>query len=138
MENWSEDFVEMLDTIAKEVEHFFADVAKDIDAAIDALVDVSEEFAEQMHTAFASDFEEQISGFIDPILEAVLGLEGAVEEASQPIIHTVDPILNHHTACVGCRHYHGQVYGGTPLVCGMHPYGWEDEQCPDWQSVWQE
>jgi hypothetical protein len=36
------------------------------------------------------------------------------------------------TACRGCVHYHGKVYNGTLLVCGMHPYGAEDETCPDW------
>lgn len=128
----------MLDTIAKEMEQFFTDVSKDIDAAIDAFIDASEEFAEQMQHAFDSEFEEQISSFVDPILEIVLGWESSVEEAAQPIIHTVDPILNNHAACVGCRHYHGQVYGGNLLVCGMHPYGWEEEKCPDWQSVWQD
>ncbi len=37
-------------------------------------------------------------------------------------------------ACEGCDHYHGQTYGGNFLVCGMHPYGVQDEHCPDWQS----
>jgi hypothetical protein len=37
-------------------------------------------------------------------------------------------------ACQGCCHYHGRSYGGTRLVCGMHPYGVEEEDCPDWQA----
>lgn len=37
------------------------------------------------------------------------------------------------SACRGCRHYHGQTYGGTLLVCGMHPFGVEEDACPDWQ-----
>lgn len=37
-------------------------------------------------------------------------------------------------ACKGCCHYHGQKYGGNLLVCGMHPYGVEEEHCPDWQE----
>jgi hypothetical protein len=33
--------------------------------------------------------------------------------------------------CVGCRNFHG----ANKIVCGMHPYGWEqDDNCPDWQS----
>ncbi|WP_245912458.1 hypothetical protein [Brunnivagina elsteri] len=32
---------------------------------------------------------------------------------------------------VGCRNFHG----ADKIVCGMHPYGWEqDDNCPDWQS----
>ncbi|MBF2077137.1 MAG: hypothetical protein IGR76_01090 [Synechococcales cyanobacterium T60_A2020_003] len=37
-------------------------------------------------------------------------------------------------ACQGCRHYHGRSYGGTMLICGMHPYGVEEETCGDWES----
>jgi ABC-type nickel/cobalt efflux system permease component RcnA len=36
--------------------------------------------------------------------------------------------------CQGCSHYHGRVYGGNLLVCGMHPYGAEGEYCDDWQD----
>jgi hypothetical protein len=43
-------------------------------------------------------------------------------------------------ACQGCEHYHGIAYGysrasRTVLVCGFHPYGWqESETCPDWSG----
>lgn len=43
--------------------------------------------------------------------------------------------------CIGCRHYHGHAYGlqraqRVPLVCAMHPYGWQaDGPCPDWEST---
>lgn len=37
-------------------------------------------------------------------------------------------------ACNGCRHYHGQTYGGNFLVCGMHPSGVEGDECPDRDS----
>jgi hypothetical protein len=38
------------------------------------------------------------------------------------------------SACVGCCHYHGQIYGGNHLVCAMHPYGVESDTCSDWQA----
>jgi hypothetical protein len=34
-------------------------------------------------------------------------------------------------SCQGCSNYHGEVYNGNLLVCAIHPYGWEDESCPD-------
>lgn len=37
-------------------------------------------------------------------------------------------------ACQGCIHYHGRVYGGSMLVCAMHPYGVEGDRCSDWQG----
>lgn len=36
--------------------------------------------------------------------------------------------------CRGCRHYHGHSYGGERLICAMHPYGVEQEQCGDRQE----
>ena len=41
--------------------------------------------------------------------------------------------------CQDCIHYHGMAYGRrrethTVLICGFHPYGWDDEICPDWQG----
>ncbi|MCU0525817.1 MAG: hypothetical protein MUF72_13425 [Elainella sp. Prado103] len=36
--------------------------------------------------------------------------------------------------CQGCCHYHGQVYGGNRLICAMHPYGVEEDRCPDWED----
>lgn len=38
------------------------------------------------------------------------------------------------TACQGCKNYHGRYYGGTVLICGIHPYGWNGDNCPDYQS----
>ena len=32
--------------------------------------------------------------------------------------------------CAGCRNFHG----ADKIVCGIHPYGWDDNACPDWQS----
>jgi hypothetical protein len=37
-------------------------------------------------------------------------------------------------ACQGCSLYHGQAYNGNRLICGMHPYGVEDDYCADWES----
>lgn len=50
-------------------------------------------------------------------------------------IHAQRPSLpNQPAACQGCQHYHGRMYGGSMLVCGMHPYGVEDDRCPDWEG----
>lgn len=130
------DIFEMVESMVKEVEQFFAEVAKGVDEMVDSFIETSEEIAEQLEIAFETEIEPRISEWLDPILEAYLGFEIAVEETAQPVIHTVEPFLNDHPACVGCRHYHGQAYGGTMLICGMHPYGWDGEKCPDWESVW--
>ncbi|MBW4595495.1 MAG: hypothetical protein KME46_21970 [Brasilonema angustatum HA4187-MV1] len=38
------------------------------------------------------------------------------------------------TACQGCKNYHGRYYGGTVLICGIHPYGWNGDNCPDYRT----
>lgn len=66
----------------------------------------------------------------------------AIAEAYLEFLRTVEqqrraspPPLQRPVACRGCSHYHGRIYGGTMLICAMHPYGTEDEQCLDWVGV---
>ena len=44
------------------------------------------------------------------------------------------PSVQSHPACINCANYHGQVYNGNLLVCGMHPSGFEGDSCPDWEN----
>jgi hypothetical protein len=34
-------------------------------------------------------------------------------------------------ACRGCSNYHGEFYQDVQLVCAIHTYGWDDDNCPD-------
>jgi hypothetical protein len=45
-------------------------------------------------------------------------------------------LLEDHTpkVCRGCCHYHGHSYGGERLICAMHPYGVDQEECGDRQE----
>lgn len=128
----------MMQMLAEGVDQLVTDVTQQIDKAIDAFLDTSEEIAEQLQNTFELEIEPHINDFFEPLLEAYLGFEIAVGETTQPFTRTVEPMLNDHTVCIGCRNYHGQAYNGVMLVCGMHPAGWEDEKCPDWQSTWKE
>ncbi len=33
--------------------------------------------------------------------------------------------------CQDCKYYHGQSYGGSLLICAIHPDGPDEEQCRD-------
>ncbi len=136
MEDWSQDFVDMIESVADQVEQFFLDVSREVGEVVETIALISEEVAEQVQETFLGELEQCLSDLISPMLEQYLGVEHLLGEATQPLNSTVEPFLNQHPACVGCRHYHGQVYGDQMLVCGMYPYGWEGEKCPDWQSVW--
>lgn len=43
------------------------------------------------------------------------------------------PTAKQPALCKGCRHLHGQYYGGTLMVCGRHPYG-KGEDCSDFKA----
>ena len=64
------------------------------------------------------------------------------EETEQEAIHDFElfftpvvPTAEKYPACIGCKNYHGYVYGGNIVVCGIHPYGWHSEDCPDWEGI---
>lgn len=119
MEAWQKDLWQLMEVVANEVEQVFSEVtevAEEIVIAVDQLMTEA----------------------IEPILEVCLGLEAVVEETTQPIVQTVQPIIDEYPACIGCRHFHGQVYGGNRLICAMYPYGPASETCHDWQSTWEE
>ncbi|HEY9625220.1 MAG TPA: hypothetical protein V6C78_33160 [Crinalium sp.] len=140
MDGWQQDWVKMLETLANDMDRFFQDVAKEMSDATDAFMEFSEDIAEHLHEAIAPEldkFDEQIDEWVEPILQAIAGIESAFTQASQPVSQTVEPILNHHPVCTGCRHYHGQSYNGVMFICAMHPYGMEDgiDSCPDKEAI---
>ncbi|MBW4519526.1 MAG: hypothetical protein KME16_07470 [Scytolyngbya sp. HA4215-MV1] len=162
MEEWQKDFFQAVETLAGDVEKFFSELANEVSDATELIIQASEEITEQVQEAFFSNSllhwtndvlgENFFSGQVEPLLNhSVLWLEEAIDEAiatypeldspwANPedyLMRTSTSALQEHPACVGCQHYHGQAYGGTLLVCGMHPYGWQEEQCPDWQSTWE-
>ena len=68
-------------------------------------------------------------------LDLEFDLDGGRDEDDRFFSVTyVPPTAHKNAVCIGCQHYHGQIYGKNLLVCGMHPYGCEGESCPDWES----
>lgn len=130
MEDWQKNLNEMLETVADEVEKFFGDVTE----AMDAIAVLSEEVAHQVHHTITIELDQFLNELIQPVIEVYFEFEQISFEPEWPINDSVEPSPQQQPACMGCRHYHGQAYGGNLLVCGMHPYGWEDESCPDWEG----
>ena len=129
MEDWSKEILEVLETVTDEVEQFFQDFTEACDL-------VADEFYEAITT--------EVDIFWQEILEPIFGSDSDIEEENEevysfqvytPIVNRLEATNNKNSPCVGCRHYHGHIYNGNLLVCGMHPYGWEQESCPDWEGV---
>jgi hypothetical protein len=131
MEKWQKDFFDVVETVVDEVERFFLGVS----ATVDTLFELSEEVTEQLHHTIFTEVEQYLSDLTEPFLDAYWELDDIVGEIEQqPFPYIVEPTPQEHAACIGCHHYHGQVYSGNLLVCAMHPYGWDDENCPDWEA----
>lgn len=154
MDEWFEATRQQFEAIGKAIEH-------QVDETIDAALESSDRLAEQIDQAIAptledldkweTDIAKQVESWLPGApVEAVEDFEhrldewtvqtgAAVAEALRPIEQTIKPVLNQHQPCIGCRNYHGEAYGDNPdmLVCGIHPFGYDADQCPDWQSTWQ-
>jgi hypothetical protein len=131
MENWQKDFWEMIQTVSDEVERFFLGMSE----MVDAFVEVTEEVTEQLQNTIAVEMDQYFQELTEPFVEMYWELEDIVGDDLDPAFpYPVEPSAEKNPACIGCRHYHGQAYGGNLLVCGMHPYGWDGDNCPDWES----
>ncbi len=129
MEKWQKDFFEVLETVADEIDQFFQGVTE----TVDSFFELTEEITEQVQNSIVIEIDQYLNELAEPIFEVYWELEEVMGEVDQPLPYPVEPTQQEHPACIGCRHYHGQVYSGNLLVCGMHPYGWEDKNCPDWE-----
>lgn len=131
MEKWQKDFWEIIETVGDEVEHFFLEMTE----MVDTFFELTEEITDQVQNTIAIEIDQYLQELAEPILEVYWELEEVVADDVDPgFPYFIEPSLEQNPACVGCHHYHGQVYGSKLLVCGMHPYGWEDENCPDWEQ----
>lgn len=133
MNGWLQQLQAELDEVAKESGKWLANVIEEADHAIGHTVD---DIAEAISPVVV-----EIDQYVQESLDAselfiYQRLTPWLEETTAPINNTLTPYLQEHHACIGCKYYDGSSYGGNMLICGMHPYGPEDETCQDWASVW--
>lgn len=127
MEQWQKDLINMMETVADQVEQFFLGM----NDMVDAFFEITEEITEQVQNTVTTEIDQFLEELAEPILEIYWELEDIVEELHPDFPYAEEATPEKNAVCMGCVHYHGQVYGGNLLVCGMHPYGWDDEHCPD-------
>jgi hypothetical protein len=127
MENWQQDWARAVEAAAGSLEKFFQDASKEVEQVIAPAID---------------QIETQVSEWLDPFLELGADLGTEVEafllelQWMDGVSEFVDPgesVRSQHPICKGCRHFHGEVYNGTPFICAMHPYGIVDgaDSCAD-------
>lgn len=124
MEEWPKNIFEILESVADMVDEFFLGVT-----------DMVEIVANDVQNTVGIDIDQCLQDMFAPISEIFAELEEMVGETEQTYYsYPEEPTLEKNPACMGCRHYHGQAYGGNLFVCAMHPYGWDTENCPDWEA----
>ncbi|NEP50241.1 MAG: hypothetical protein F6K65_16070 [Moorea sp. SIO3C2] len=140
-DDWSKSIFETLESVANMVDEFFEGVSE----AVEEFANEVEEFANQVDNAIGAEIDQCLQDIVEPIdqylqdivepfVEIYFDFEVIVSETDDDFPDSVTPSSQKNPACIGCRNYHGQAYGGNLLVCAMHPYGWDTEDCPDWES----
>ena len=148
MDDWQKQLEDRLnaiaDEMARETSEFFEEVsretAQETEKVADQLIEASSLMMDEVDRVVGPAVRSW-SDQIDQSLESGFlyldqHLTPWIEEVTAPITRTVNPWLQNHPTCVGCANYHGMTYGDEMMVCAMHPYGPETEDCRDWESVW--
>jgi hypothetical protein len=129
----SEAFYQASEAVVEAVDQAIAPILDQVSDQVTTWWDPLEAaIAPELNRA-AEALEERV---IPPLDAMISEIEQWYDTVAAPLEQTLNPLVQNHPTCVGCRHYHGQTYGGNLLVCGMYPYGPETERCPDWQSAW--
>lgn len=131
MEQLEKDFWEIIQTVADEVDQLFLGINEGINEMVDTFFEFAEEITDQLQESIATDIEDYFNGITEPLFDHYWEMEDMVGDMDSAFPYPVEATPEKNPACMGCMHYHGQAYGGNLLVCGMHPHGWDDENCPD-------
>jgi hypothetical protein len=138
MNDWQKDLLSIIETIGTETERFFQDVQEMAEIVVEEIAEVVEFITEEVETDLENFWQflfEPIADLNDSEMEDPEEIiEEMVEYPDLSLNPKIEPTLDNHPACVNCLNYHGRIYNGVLLVCGMHPYGWMDENCPDWEN----
>ncbi len=135
MEDWSKSIVEAIETVVLDMEKFFTDLTEEFNEMFGELTKISEDITDEVQNKILPELDECMNEIFEPILDLYFDLDIDTEgEHFDPFVTYVQPTETEQPACRGCKHYHGQIYGGNLLVCGMHPMGAEAETCSDWEG----
>ncbi len=137
---WLKILETLTTTVSSEVEKSFQSLTEELTEIFDELwgfpEDMSQETEEvgaELNQVLLTELDDFFQQCIDPVFELEIEVD-EVNSSAEIFINYVEPSAEKYPACVGCQNYHGYIYGGNVLVCGMHPYGWDDKECPDWDG----
>lgn len=126
LSDWS-NFVE---AIALSLEDFMTDIQQTVE-------EVAESIQQEIGQEIEDFWREFIAPFINLEIEGEMHFNFEDDFTAEPdfwLNPKIEPSATLHPACIGCANYHGRMYNENLLVCGMHPYGVDSDQCTDWES----
>jgi len=149
MDNWEKFLNNLLGDNKQEFDSFVEQLAQDWQKSTSQLEENLNNFATEIENVFTEELSQFVIEF-DTLIEDFFRIiidENFINQDDENGNNSsygdfivwfeeqkIQPNSNTHPACIGCANYHGRVYNGNLLVCGMHPYGWDDENCPDWEA----
>jgi hypothetical protein len=139
--DWERQIAQMMESVTQQSQKFVLDLSKDIEETVDGFVSLADEiadtFTEQIQVVLDQEIDPMLDQLIQPLVQWSLDFDREVDRLIFPFRQTFEPTLNKHPVCVGCKNYHGQVYNGQMLVCGMHPFGVNEgiDSCPDKEAI---
>jgi hypothetical protein len=136
MSDWQKDLAEIWESILTGVEEFSKEVQEASEEVVELIVGAAEQITSDLES-IANEFKElneEIWRDLD--WEGGFNLDGENDQTDWSLYYEPhrEATAEHQPACVGCRNYNGSMFGGNLLVCGFHPYGWQEGQCPDWEG----
>jgi polyhydroxyalkanoate synthesis regulator phasin len=141
MDDWQQEWWKQIEKTAIEVEKFLLSVEEVAESFVDQVSETVDVFVQQFQGELVEEVDSFVQEFIDLITAASDEVEASLWEDLEDFVDddfigvgSQKPTAENHPACINCANYHGRIYNGNLLVCGMHPYGWNDENCPDWEK----
>ena len=130
------------ETLPPDLSVFLEAIALSFEDFLGEINQAIEEVTENLQRELGQEMELFWQDFVAPLLDLEIEWESRTD-LTEHFTDDPDGWLNpkiestreNHPACVGCANYHGRLYNGTLLVCGMHPYGVEESHCLDWEKI---
>ena len=139
MNDWQKDWWKQIEKTAADMEEFLVDVGEATELLVDEVSDSVSFFVDRFQSSVGSELDNFVQEFVDILtvagdeIDAALSEDWEFDDDFTSVSYHV-PSAKNNPACVNCANYHGQAYNGNLLVCAMHPQGYEDDSCPDWEE----
>ena len=141
MNDWQQQWWQQIEKTAADMEEFLTEVGKATESVVSELCNSVSSSIEHFQSDVAFELDDMVREVVEVLIVTGDEIDAALSEEWDYFIdddftsvsyHT--PSAKSHPACINCANYHGQAYNGNLLVCAMHPHGYEEQKCPDWEE----